>query len=114
MGERNLTRANGGKLSDALRGVGQLIDAGRLREARAALEDSDAEPQEMLALLRLKLSVAERELEPSSALQAVVAFLRNAPGHAAAMDLYQQFSMLQYQAGLSCLSHSHPPPARSR
>lgn len=102
------------ELPDRLRTVSQLIDAGRIGEARIELEQSGSEPKELVALLRLKLSVAARELEPSSALQSVIAFLRNAPSHPAALGLYQEFSMLEYQAGQSSPAHSHPPPARSR
>lgn len=101
-------------LPEQLRKIGQLIDVGQLREAREQLEFSVEEPIELVELMRLRLSVAAGELEPSSALQSVIGLLRKAPRHPAAMALYQEFSALQYQAGQSCLSNSHPPPARSR
>lgn len=102
------------ELPERLRKVRQLIDVGHLLEAREQLEGSAEEPADLVELMRLKLSVAARELEPSSALQSVIAFLRKDPRHPAAMGLYQEFSMLQYQAGQSCPSNSHPPPARDR
>jgi hypothetical protein len=102
------------ELPERLRRVRQLIDVGHLLEAREQLEGSAEEPADLVELMRLKLSVAARELEPSSALQSVIAFLRKDPRHPAAIGLYQEFSMLQYQAGQSCPSNSHPPPARDR
>jgi hypothetical protein len=111
--KQNLRNDKAGRardLSEQLLGVGQLIDLGSLSEARLRLEASRGEPAELLELMRLKLSVAERQLEPSSALQSVIALLRKDPQHPFAMGLYQEFSMLQYQAGQSCPSHSHPPP----
>jgi hypothetical protein len=107
---RNERAGRARNLSEQLLGVGQLIDRGSLGEARLQLEASRGEPAELLELMRLKLSVAERQLEPSSALQSVIAWLRKDPQHPFAMGLYQEFSMLQYQAGQSCPSHSHPPP----
>jgi hypothetical protein len=101
-------------LPERLRSVRHLIDVGRLGEAREQLDGSRGEPAELIELMRLKLAVAAREVEPSSALQAVISFLRKDPRHPAAIGLYQEFSMLQYQAGQSCPSHSHPPPARGR
>jgi hypothetical protein len=98
-------------LTERLRSVGELIDLGRLSEARESLESSQGEPVELVELIRLKLGVAEHRLEPSSALQSVISFLRKDPQHPAAMGLYQEFSMLQYQAGQSSPAHSHPPPA---
>lgn len=102
------------ELPERLRKVRQLIDVGLLMEAREQLEGSAEEPADLVELMHLKLSVATRELEPSSALQSVIAFLRKDPRHPAAIGLYQEFSMLQYQAGQSCPSNSHPPPARGR
>jgi len=102
------------ELPERLHRVRQLIDVGHLLEAREQLEGSAEEPADLVELMRLKLSVAARELEPSSALQSVIAFLRKDPRHPAAIGLYQEFSMLQYQAGQSCPSNSHPPPARDR
>jgi hypothetical protein len=102
------------ELPERLRKVRQLIDVGHLLEAREQLDGSAEEPADLVELMRLKLSVAARELEPSSALQSVIAFLRKDPRHPAAIGLYQEFSMLQYQAGQSCPSNSHPPPARER
>jgi hypothetical protein len=89
----------------------RLIDAGQLREARQRLENSVEQPADLLELVRLKLSVAERELPAASALESVMCFLLADPDHPAALQLYREFSMLQYQAGQSCVSHSHPPPA---
>jgi hypothetical protein len=103
-----------GDLPERLRAVARLIDDGRLGEARIELESTEAEPKELVELVRLKLSVAARELDPSSALQSVIAFLRTAPRHPAALGLYQEFSLLQYEAGRSCPSYSHPPPSGSR
>jgi hypothetical protein len=60
--------------------------------------------------MRLKLAVAEQRLEPITALQSVLSFLRQEPRDPTALVLYQELSMLQYQAGRSCPSHSHPPP----
>ncbi len=79
------------------------------------LEVGAGDSPELVELMRLKLSVAEHKLEPSSALSSVIAFLRKDPGNPVALGLYQELSMLQYQAGRSCPSHSHPPPPpRSR
>lgn len=100
------------ELTERLRAIGNLIDAGRLGEAREQLEESRGEPADLVELMRLKLRVVARELEPSSALQSVIAFLKGDTKHPAAMSLYHEFSMLQYQAGQSCPSFSHPPPAR--
>lgn len=96
-------------LPEGLSSVSLLIDAGRLHEARAALEHS-SEDTRLVELMRLKLAVAERRLEPGSALQSVLGILGQDPSHPAALGLYQEFSLLQYQAGHSCPSYSHPPP----
>ena len=102
-------------LPSELRGVAQLINAGRLGEAREQLELSYDQPADLVQLMRLKLSVAERELEPSSALESVLSFLMADPQHPAALELYRELSTLQYSSGHSCLSNSHPPPPlRSR
>jgi hypothetical protein len=101
-------------LPPELRGVARLIDTGQLDQAREQLDLSSDQPADLLQLMRLKLRVAERELEPSSALESVLSFLLADPEHAAALELYREFSMLQYSAGHSCLSNSHPPPPRSR
>lgn len=92
-----------------------MIDDGRLAEAREQLEASTSHPPDLLELMRLKLQVAERQLEPSRALESVLRFLVADPRHPAALELYRELSMLQYSSGHSCLSNSHPPPApRSR
>lgn len=101
-------------LSERLAGVGRLIDAGRLGEARIELEQSLDEPPELVELMRLKLRVAARELEPSTALARVVSVLERDPRHPAAKTLYRELSLMQYQAGQSCPSFSHPPPPRAR
>jgi hypothetical protein len=98
--------------TERLSGVGQLIDGGRIGEARIALEESQGEPAELVELMRLKLSVAAREIDPTTALSRVIAMLERAPGHPAAMRVYQELSLLQYAEGRSCPSFSHPPPAR--
>ena len=100
-------------VSASLRAVGSLIDSGQLLEAQVQLDGSEGAPPELVELMKLKLAVAERRLEPSSALQSVIAFLRKDPRHPLAIGLYQEFSLQQYEAGHSCPSHSHPPP-RSR
>jgi hypothetical protein len=64
----------------------------------------------LLELLRLKLRVAEHELEPSTAIESVLSFLAAEPQHPAALELYRELSTLQYSSGHSCLSYSHPPP----
>ncbi|HVZ30882.1 MAG TPA: hypothetical protein VG963_00565, partial [Polyangiaceae bacterium] len=56
-------------LPPELSGVMRLIDAGQLREARQRLENSGEQPADLLELVRLKLSVAERELPAASALE---------------------------------------------
>jgi hypothetical protein len=97
-------------LTERLASVSQLIDRGRIGEARAILDGSADEPAELVELIRLKLRVVAREIEPSTALQRVVLFLERAPRHPAAVGLYQELSLLQYQEGRSCSSFSHPPP----
>lgn len=89
--------------------VSSLIDSRRLSEARERLDSSSADPR-LVELMRLKLAVVEQRLEPSSALQTVLSFLRQDPKDPTALGLYQELSMLQYDAGRSCPSHSHPPP----
>ena len=92
-----------------------MIDDGRLGEARRQLESSADQPADLLELMRLKLQVAERLLEPSTALESVLRFLLADPRHPAALELYRELTMKQYSSGHSCLSNSHPPPApRSR
>ena len=92
-----------------------MIDDGRLGEARQQLESSFDQPADLLELMRLKLRVAERQLEPATALESVLRFLLADPRHPAALELYRELSMQQYSSGHSCLSNSHPPPApRSR
>ena len=98
--------------TERLASVAQLIDGGSLGEARIALEESQGEPAELVELMRLKLSVAAREIDPTTALSRVIALLERAPGHPAAMRVYQELSLLQYAEGRSCPSFSHPPPAR--
>lgn len=97
-------------LSERLAGVGRLIDGGRLGEARIELEQSQNESPELVELMRLKLRVVAREIEPSTALSRIVALLERDPHHPAAMSLYRELSLMQYQAGQSCPSFSHPPP----
>lgn len=94
---------------DSLGVVSSLIDSRRLVEAREQLDSSSADPR-LVELMRLKLAVVEQRLEPSSALQTVLSFLRQDPKDPTALGLYQELSMLQYDAGRSCPSHSHPPP----
>jgi hypothetical protein len=96
-------------LSERLAGVGRLIDGGRLGEARIELEQSQNEPPELVELMRLKLRVIAREIEPSTALARIVALLERDPRHPVAMSLYRELSLLQYEAGQSCPSFSHPP-----
>jgi hypothetical protein len=110
---RSETAAASVGLSERLAGVGRLIDGGRLGEARIELEQSPDEPPELVELMRLKLRVVAREIEPSTALARIVALLERFPKHPAAMSMYRELSMLQYEAGQSCPSFSHPPP-RSR
>jgi len=99
-------------LTERLASVGQLIDGGKIGEARLALEESQGEPAELVELMRLKLNVAAREIDPSTALARVIGLLERVPGHPAAMRVYQELSLLQYTEGRSCPSFSHPPPAR--
>jgi hypothetical protein len=96
--------------TERLASVSHLIDRGRIGEARVMLDGSADEPGELVELMRLKLRVGAREIEPSTALQRVVLFLERAPRHPAAVALYQELSLLQYQEGRSCSSFSHPPP----
>ncbi len=115
MATQNSPRADASALPPELRGIARLIDDGRLGEARQQLETSAGQPAELLELLRLKLQVAERQLEPATALESVLRFLLKDPRHPAALELYRELSMKQYASGRSCLSNSHPPPApRSR
>ena len=96
-----------------LQNVSRLIDNGDLRGARLALKAAaSSHPSELVELMRIKLAVTERVVDPGIALQTVVSILREAPRNQSALELYQELSMLQYQAGRSCLSHSHPPPPR--
>jgi hypothetical protein len=101
-------------LTERLASVGQLIDGGRLGEARIELESSQGEPPELVELIRLKLRVAAREIEAGTALTRVVALLEKYPNHPAAMSVYRELSLLQYKSGQSCPSFSHPPPSRDR
>lgn len=91
-----------------------LIELGRLEEASRALENVRGGDPALADLVALELRVAAGEIEASSALGRVIAFLERAPGHAAAMSLYQALSLRQYREGRSCPSFSHPPPARAR
>jgi hypothetical protein len=95
-----------------LAGIRRLIEAGRIVEARAALDKSPGEVPGLVDLVRLELNVAAREIEPATALSRVIAFLERSPRHPAAMAIYNQLSLLQYQEGRSCPSFSHPPPRR--
>jgi len=104
-------RTNEG-LPSELENVSRLIDQGDLRGARLALKAITSQSGELVELMRIKLAVSERVVDPGIALQTVVNILRDAPRNQSALELYQELSMLQYQAGRSCLSHSHPPPPR--
>lgn len=99
-------------MSDRLETVVELIDEGRLEQARQVLRGL-ANPPELVSLVELKLSVAEQQLDPGNALTSVVEFLRKSPKNPLALGLYREFSLAQYRAGRSCLSHSHPPPAKA-
>jgi hypothetical protein len=101
-------------LTERLASVGQLIDCGRIGEARIELEGSQGEPPELVELMRLKLRVAAREIEAGTALSRVVALLEKYPNHPAALGVYRELALLQYQDGQSCPSYSHPPPSRGR
>lgn len=63
-------------------------------------------PEELAALKR---DVEQHKLAPAAALPRVLSFLRIEPKHRAAQRLYQELSELEYEAGHSTLSHSHPP-----
>jgi hypothetical protein len=63
-------------------------------------------PEELAALKR---EVEQQKLSPATALTRVLVFLRASPRHVAALRLYQELSELEYRAGRSTLSHSHPP-----
>jgi hypothetical protein len=63
-------------------------------------------PEELAALKR---DVEQHKLAPAAALPRVLSFLRLEPKHGAAQRLYQELSELEYRAGHSTLSHSHPP-----
>lgn len=98
-------------VSSGMSAISRMIDDGQYSQASAALKlPIDGSPDE-LELMGLKLAVAQHSLEPSRALQMVLAILREDPHQSTALKLYREFSLLQYQAGRSCLSHSHPPPA---
>jgi hypothetical protein len=105
--------ANAPGLPEALTSILALIDSGKLGQAEQALFGVVEQPAELVELVRIKLSVARHDLDVGVALQNVVAFLRKDPSHPVALEIYQELSLSQYQAGHSCLSHSHPPPARS-
>ena len=111
---KNSASSNSRGLTERLANVGRLIDTGSIGQARIELESSQGEPAELVELMRLKLQVAAREIEPATALQRVIAFLERSPKHPAAMGIYQDLSLLQYQEGTSCPSFSHPPPSRGR
>jgi hypothetical protein len=101
-------------LTERLERAAQLIDGGRIGEARIELAGSRDEPAGLVELVRLKLQVAAGEIEPATALSRVIGFLERFPQHPAGMSIYQELSLLQYQEGRSCPSFSHPPPARGR
>jgi hypothetical protein len=67
---------------------------------------ADVLPEELVTLQR---EVEQQKLTPAMALTRVLAFLRVTPKHPAAQRLYQELSELEYRAGHSTLSHSHPP-----
>ncbi len=106
--------APGRGLTERLERAAQLIDGGRIGEARLELASSQSEPAGLVELVRLKLLVAAGEIEPATALQRVIGFLEKNPRHPAGVSIYQELSLLQYQEGRSCPSFSHPPPARGR
>jgi len=102
-------------LTERLEQAAQLIDSGRVGEARQLLDGCQEEPAALVELVRAKLQVAAREVEPATALVRVIGFLEKYPRHPAGMSIYQELSLLQYQEGRSCPSFSHPPPpARGR
>ncbi|HTV21437.1 MAG TPA: hypothetical protein VMG12_22270 [Polyangiaceae bacterium] len=107
---RSETESGAHGLGERLAGIGRMIDAGRLGEARIELDQSQDESPELVDLMRLKLRVVAREIEPSTALSRIVALLERDPRHTVAMQLYRELSLLQYEAGQSCPSFSHPPP----
>ena len=107
---RSETESSSHGFGERLAGVGRLIDAGCIGEARIELEQSRDESPELVELMRLKLRVVAREIEPSTALSRIVALLERDPRHAVAMQLYRELSLMQYEAGQSCPSFSHPPP----
>lgn len=89
--------------------IDQLLDNGRLDQAKNALDALPASDNRYEAL-RIKVGLLDGSVPPMRALQQLTALMRQNPDHPGAKALYQMASSLAYQTGQSSMAHSHPPP----
>jgi hypothetical protein len=89
--------------------IDQLLDAGDLDGARAAISGADPK-DERYAVLRCKLSMYDGSLPPGAVMQRLIQLMRRDAEWPGAKDLYQEASNVAYQTRQSSAAHSHPPP----
>jgi hypothetical protein len=92
-----------------LAAIDQLLDAGDLDAARAAL-DAIADSSDAVLVVRIKLGLFDSSLPPEVAMQRLIAVMRRNPDAPGAKELYREASNVAYQSRKSSVSHSHPPP----
>lgn len=89
--------------------INDSIEAGQYDAARALLGKLPA-GLPIADVLRIKLAVRERKLEPGTAMQRLVSLMRSAPSTPGLQALYQEVSKIAYETSASTMAHSHPPP----
>jgi hypothetical protein len=92
-----------------LSAIDQLLDAGDLDAARAALDSID-DGSDAALVVKIKLGLMDGSLPPGAAMQRLIALMRRNPDAPGAKQLYREASNVAYQGGQSSHSHSHPPP----
>ncbi|HLV66180.1 MAG TPA: hypothetical protein VKY73_10220 [Polyangiaceae bacterium] len=89
--------------------IAALLDERKLEAARAAL-DKAPESDERFAVARIRLGLYEGSLAPEAATQELIRLMRRDANLPGAREVYQEASILAYEARQSNVAYSHPPP----
>lgn len=97
------------ELPDDYEPIDELLEAGDLDAARAAL-DPVSPTDERYSVLRLKLGLLDGTVQPGAVMQQLIQLMRRHSDWPRAKALYQLASQLAYSEHESSTAHSHPPP----
>ncbi|MFO7180414.1 MAG: hypothetical protein DIU78_017070 [Pseudomonadota bacterium] len=89
--------------------IAALLDERKLEAARAAL-DQAPESDDRFAVARIRLGLYEGSLAPEAATHELIQLMRRNPDLPGARAVYQEASLLAYEARQSNVAYSHPPP----